>query len=191
MYHNIIDNNNKISNISDKEIKLKKNDVIVSRTDIEGNILYYNNSFLKVTGYSHKELLNMPHSILRHPDMPKAIFFIIWKTILSGRSTYAVIKNLTKEGNFFWVLSKITVQKDNQNNIISFISRGEQAPQYLVDALLPLYKELSKREKYSNIEESIKYLTTFLTQNNYATYDDYIYNLLKRKKRGFFSNLIF
>jgi len=190
MYHNIIDNS-KIYIIANKEVKLKKDETLISRTDIEGNILYYNKPFMRVTGYTNKELLNMPHSILRHPDMPKAIFFIIWKTILSGRSTYAVIKNLTKDGNYYWILSKIKVQKDNYNNIVSFLSEATQAPQYIIDTILPLYKELLKKEKYSNKENSIKHLTNFLKYNNYATYDDYIYDILKKRKIGFFSNLKF
>ena len=119
MYH-LVTNKTEIIP-SNKEITLSKNEVAISRTDIDGTILYHNNTFLKISGYKKNELLYTPHSILRHPDMPKAIFYIIWQTLLSGRTTHAIIKNFTKDGNYYWLLIEFIVQKDNQNNIISFL----------------------------------------------------------------------
>jgi len=190
MYH-LIKDKSKILIQTDREIFLSKNEMTISRTDIDGNILYYNHTFVKISGYKKSELLYAPHSILRHPDMPKAIFYIIWQTLLSGRSTHAIIKNFTKDGNYYWLLIEFIVQKDNQNSIVSFLSHGKQAPQYAVDIIEPIYKDLLEIEKKHNMEKSIKYLSSFLNKNNYATYNDYICKILKRKQKGFFSNLIF
>jgi len=190
VYH-LVKDKSKILIQADKEILLSKNETTISRTDIDGNILYYNRPFAKISGYKKSELLYAPHSILRHPDMPKAIFYIIWQTLLSGRSTHAIIKNFTKDGNYYWLLIEFIVQKDNQNSIVSFLSHGKQAPQYAIDTIKPIYKDLLKIEKEHNMEKSIKHLSSFLNKNNYATYNDYICRISKRKQRGFFSNLIF
>jgi len=188
VYH-LVKDKSKILIQSDKEILLSKNETTISRTDIDGTILYYNRTFAKMSGYKKSELLYAPHSILRHPDMPKAIFYIIWQTLLSGRSTHAIIKNFTKDGNYYWLLIEFIVQKDNQNSIVSFLSHGKQAPKYTIDVIEPIYKDLLKIEREYDMEKSIKYLSSFLNQNNYATYNDYICRISEREKRGFFSNL--
>ncbi|NOZ90467.1 MAG: PAS domain-containing protein [Epsilonproteobacteria bacterium] len=168
---------------------LAKDEIAVSRTDIDGTILYYNSAFSKISGYKKNELLYTPHSILRHPDMPKAIFYVIWQTLLSGRSTHAIIKNFTKDGNYYWLLVEFIVQKDNQNNIISFLANGKQAPRHTIDIIEPMYKKLLKYERENGMESSIIYLTSFLNSNNYATYNDYICKISKRKKYSFFANI--
>jgi len=190
VYH-LIKDKSKILIQPDREIFLSKNEITISRTDINGNILYYNSTFAKISGYKKNELLYAPHSIIRHPDMPKAIFYIIWQTLLSGRSTHAIIKNFTKDGNYYWLLTEFVVQKDNQNSIVSFLSQGKQAPQHAIETIEPIYKDLLKIEKEYNMEKSIKYLSSFLNKNNYATYNDYICRISKRKQRGLFYNLIF
>ncbi|HHH51628.1 MAG TPA: PAS domain S-box protein [Campylobacterales bacterium] len=190
MYHLVTDKN-KISIQADKEIILSKNEIAVSRTDINGNILYYNHTFAKISGYKNSELLYAPHSILRHPNMPKAIFYIIWQTLLSGRSTHAIIKNFTKDGKYYWLLIEFIVQKDNQNSIVSFLSRGKQAPKRAIKIIEPIYKDLLKIERDNNMENSIKYLSYFLNKNNYATYNDYICRISKKEKKSFLSNLRF
>ncbi|MCK4441559.1 MAG: PAS domain-containing protein [Sulfurovaceae bacterium] len=190
--YNLVTDKNKIQLIKlNKEVMLSKDEITISRSDIDGNILYYNYTFAKIAGYKKNELLYAPHSILRHPDMPKAIFYIIWQTLLSGRSTHALIKNFTKNGNYYWLLIEITIQKDNQNNIVSFLSKGKQAPKQAINIIEPIYKNLLKIEEKSNMENSIKYLSSFLNKNNYATYNDYICKILKKEKRSFLSNLIF
>jgi PAS domain S-box-containing protein len=190
MYH-LITNENKISIILNREINLSKNEVAISRTDIDGNILYYNNIFIKISGYKKRELLYMPHSILRHPTMPKAIFFIIWKTLLAGRSTFAIIKNLTKKGDYYWLLIKFMVQKDNHNKIISFLSEGRAISKNIIKKIEPLYHDLLRNEKEYDMNSSINMLHHFLNSNNFATYNDYICNITKEKREGFFSNIMF
>jgi len=173
------------------EIKLSKGEQTISRTDTNGNILYYNDILAKTSEYNNKELLKCPQSILRHPDMPRSLFFIIWQTLLAGNSTHAIIKNFTKNENYYWTLIKITIQKDNNNHTISFLSHGVQAPPHAIEVVEPLYKYLLENEKRYDMESSIKYLSHFLNKNNFATYNDYICNLNKKKKTSFFSNFIF
>jgi len=187
--YNLISNKTEFLIPTNKEIFLTKDEIAISRADIDGTILYYNSTFAKISGYKKNELLYAPHSILRHPDMPKAIFYIIWQTLLSGRSTHAIIKNFTKNGNYYWLQIEFIIQKDNQNKIVSFLSKGKQAPRYAIEEILPLYNRLLKEERTKNMESSIKYLSSFLNSNNYATYNDYICRVSKKKKTSFFSNL--
>ena len=189
--HIILRERREILTLSSREVTLSKNDETISRTDTYGNIIYYNHAFSKISGYTKQELLLTPHSILRHPDMPKAIFYFIWQTLLAGNSTHALIKNLTKDGDYYWQLIKFSIQKDNKNSTISFLSKGEQASKKMIKEIEPLYKKLLKDEKEHNMYSSIKYLLTFLNSNNIATYDDYISNISKEKSHSLFSSLKF
>ena len=80
-----------------KESTVKPDAFLVSKTDLKGHITYCNPPFIEITGYSEQELLKKPHNIIRHPDMPKTIFDIVWKVISSGLPIQAIVKNKTKE----------------------------------------------------------------------------------------------
>ena len=187
--YNLVTDKRELFIPQNRELFLSKDEIVISRADIDGTILYYNSTFAKISGYKRDELLYAPHSILRHPDMPKAIFYVIWQTLLSGRSTHAIIKNFSKDGNFYWLLMEFKVQKDNQNSIISFLAKGKQAPKDAVETIKPLYIELLKDEKANGMKSSILYLSSFLNRNNYATYNDYICKISQKKKYSFLSHI--
>jgi len=83
-------------------------EIIVSKTDPRGVITYANEIFIRVSGYSEEELLGAPHSILRHPAMPRCVFKLLWDTIQGGREIFAYVVNLAKTGNHYWVLAHVT-----------------------------------------------------------------------------------
>jgi len=174
-----------------KEINLSKYKESISRIDINGKIIYYNHIFSQISGYEKSELLRSSYTILNHSDMPKAIFYFIWKTLLAGNSTYALIKNFTKEGDYYWQLTKFVVQKDNKNSTVSFVLYGKQADKEHIKSIEPLYKKLLEKEKKSSINSSIKYLLEFLNSNNIASYNDYICRITCQKRHKLFSSLIF
>ena len=184
--YTIITNNTIRSISTNKEIELKDDDIAISRTDMSGNILYYNNVFSRVSGYDRSELLNMPHSILRHPDMPKAIFYAIWQSILCGIPINAIIKNFTKEGDYYWIHIKFIVQRDNHNNIVSFLSNGRAVPKYAIEKIEPLYKNLLEDEYKHGRDSSIKLLASFLNRENIASYNDYICKIIQKKESSLF-----
>ncbi len=93
--------------MSGKEILLDNNSFIVSETDEKGFIKYANDEFCEISEYSLDELIGKPHNILRHPDMPKAAFEDLWKTIKSGNVWKGFVKNRTKNDNFYWVYATI------------------------------------------------------------------------------------
>ncbi len=90
-----------------KEILLDDETIIVSETDKTGKIIYANEDFCKICGYSKDELIGKSHNIVRHPDMPKAAFKELWKTIKSGKNWQGIVKNLAKDGSYYWVHAKI------------------------------------------------------------------------------------
>lgn len=87
----------------DQEIKVPENMIIVTETDSKGIIKFANEDFCKIAGYSLEELIEQPHNKVRHPDMPKAAFADLWKTIQSGNIWKGIVKNKTKNGGYYWV----------------------------------------------------------------------------------------
>lgn len=84
-----------------------KGSIIISETDLHGTILFVNQPFCYISGFSNGELVGSPHNIIRHPSMPKELFQLLWATIKRGEVFRAVIKNKKKDGDFFWVNATI------------------------------------------------------------------------------------
>ncbi|PKM15731.1 MAG: chemotaxis protein [Gammaproteobacteria bacterium HGW-Gammaproteobacteria-2] len=89
--------------VTDTEHHLRDGDSVVSRTDIRGIITYVNTTFCEISGYSREELIGRPHNIMRHPDMPAAVFADLWATLKAGKAWKGLIKNRCKDGGFYWV----------------------------------------------------------------------------------------
>src|SRR5208337_1146296 len=97
-------------------------DIIVSKTDLTGRITYANKVFCDICGYSEAELVGAQHSIIRHPDMPRAVFKLLWDTIQEGREIFAYVKNMAKNGDYYWVFAHATPSYDAAGRIIGFHS---------------------------------------------------------------------
>jgi PAS domain S-box-containing protein len=165
----------------DLEIRCATQQVLVSRTDVEGNIVYCNPTFLQVNGFKSSQVVRKPHSILRHPDMPKSIFRIIWSIIGQGLPIQAVIKNKANDGQFYWTLMTIKPQKDRDNNIISYVAHGKQAPDAVIKTMEPLYKIMLEIEQELDIESALEYLESHLAEEN-MTYAQYMKHLTKNRE---------
>ena len=96
--------------------------VISSRTDTNGIILDVSSAFCDISGYSKDELIGKNHNIIRHPDMPKELFADLWKSIKNGKTWNAEIKNLSKNGDEYWVFATITPRLDENNKLIGYIA---------------------------------------------------------------------
>jgi len=166
--------------VLDEEIKFSKKKFIVSKTDINGNIIFINKNFSEISGYSEAELINQPHNILRHPDMPKAVFFLVWNNLLEGRSISGVVKNLAKDGRYYWVIADLEAKIDAHGNIKSLTAFRRAAPQDVIDATTELYATMLAIEKKHGMERSIAYLQAFLEEHD-LTYDEFIAELIKPK----------
>jgi PAS domain S-box-containing protein len=171
----------------DQEVKWNKKDFILSKTNIKGNITYVNKNFCDISGYSEKEILFASHSRIRHPDMPKAIFQLTWKYLLSGRAISVIIKNLAKSGAYYWVIADLKPRFDKDGNIVAFTSFQKMAPSSAIKNIQPLYETLKRIEKQHEIESSREYLNGFLEEKK-MTYDGFIHDLIKPK--GLMTNMI-
>jgi PAS domain S-box-containing protein len=175
-----------------KEITLSDKEPIFSKTDSKGKITYSNAYFQKVSGYSESELLGAPHSIVRHPDMPKAIFFFMWKKLKDGKSLRAIVKNMSKSGDHYWVITEFTIDKLNGN--IIYTAKRTPAPRKLIEHFEPVYRQMVELEELAvtqekGMEKSLDYLTNILTKAD-KDYDTYIDDIVKEfSVTGFFKKL--
>ena len=121
--------------------------VMITETDKSGVITYANQKFRAMTGYTKEELIGSPHSINRHPDMPKIAFKQMWETIKSGEYWNGHVKNMCKDGSFYTVEVWIKARRNKRNKIIGYIA-GRMIPSKLdlADSLI-LYKKLLKEEQ--------------------------------------------
>ena len=85
------------------ETEVPEDELIISRTDLKGNITYANETFCNISGYHEEDLLGKPHNIVRHPDMPSAAFDDLWSTIKAGKQWIGIVKNMRKDKGFYWV----------------------------------------------------------------------------------------
>ncbi len=162
------------------EIKLNPKKYIVSKTDRKGRIIYINDYFAEISGYSEIELVGAPHSIVRHPDMPRIIFKIMWHSIQNNRNISAVVKNLAKNGNHYWIITDFDIQKDDKNEIKNYVAYRWKVLPRIVKDIEPLYKKLVEIEKNQGDQASEDYLTNFLSEKN-MSYQQFIENLAKPK----------
>ena len=105
----------------DNEIIMPKEMIIVSETDEKGRIIYANDDFCTIAGYSKDELIGKPHNLVRHEDMPKVAFEDLWKTVQSGKVWNGIVKNKTKSGDFYWV-NATAYQSKTQDGKLRYIS---------------------------------------------------------------------
>jgi aerotaxis receptor len=124
------------------EYILKDDDFLVSQTDSKGIIIFANDDFCKIAGYTIDELVGKPHNIVRHPDMPKAAFKDLWTTIKRGEIWSGYVKNATKDHGFYWVFATVFPKKDTKTNATSYISCRRKASQKEIEEATLLYKTL-------------------------------------------------
>jgi PAS domain S-box-containing protein len=168
----------------DQEIKLNTKRYIVSKTDAKGIIEYGNDYFVEISGYRESELMGQPHNIVRHPDMPKVAFKLMWERIASGSNFVAIVKNMAKDGRYYWVFTEFEPKVDAlSNKIISYTAFRKAAPQKAIDAMVPIYKKLLEIETEGGVEASEKYLKGLL-EDNRTTYDIFVNDLVDN--RGLF-----
>lgn len=149
----------------DKEVAWDKTKTIMSKTDLYGTIEYANEVFVDVCGYEDYELMAQPHNIVRHPDMPKVIFKVLWENIQKGNQFHGIVKNLAKSGRYYWVITNFEYSRDENGNIVNYIARRKAVPQDVITKHIePLYKKLLQIEQASGVDASEKYLIGFLEE---------------------------
>lgn len=124
-----------------------EDEIIVSKTDPKGRLTYVNDIFLQVSGFTQAELIGQPHSVIRHPDMPRCIFKLLWETIQAGREIFAYVNNRAKNGDHYWVLAHVTPNLDDAGAVQGFHSNRRVPTRGALRAVEPLYQRLLAEER--------------------------------------------
>ena len=130
----------------DKEYFFDDN-VIISQTDLKGVITYGNRAFFTISGYEKDELIGQTHNILRHPDMPKEVFKKIWETIQAGQVWNGLIKNLRKDGLYYWVDTEILPVRDENDEVIGYIAARKAASRKDIQENEEIYQKMLETQK--------------------------------------------
>jgi PAS domain S-box-containing protein len=158
-----------------------QDEIIVSKTDVQGRITYANRVFLRVAGYEEREVLGAPHSIIRHPDMPRCVFQLLWDTIQSGKEIFAYVVNLARNGDHYWVLAHVTPTFDDAGSIVGYHSMRRKPARSAVEAANGLYTVLRAEEaKHRNKQDGIAAATRLLQAQLDAagvTYEEFAFAL--------------
>ena len=156
---------------------MREEDFIVSTTDTKGVITYGNRIFIEFSGYRESELLGSQHNIIRHPDMPRAVFKLLWDTIQNKNECFAYVKNMSKDGGFYWVFTNVTPTFDPSGNITGYMSVRRKPKLSGIQTVSGLYGAMLEAEKRAGpanaIAASTKILVDLLNDKG-LTYDELI-----------------
>lgn len=131
----------------DRERVMRDDDFIVSKTDLSGKITYGNRIFIEFSGYGEDELLGTQHNIIRHPDMPRSAFKLAWSTIESGKEFFAYVKNMSKDGSFYWVFTHITPDFGPRGDIVGYYSVRRCPKRSAIEKIEPVYRQMLAAEQ--------------------------------------------
>ena len=127
---------------TDQERTFDEDEVIVSKTDPKGWITYVNSVFLKVALFEERDVLDQPHSLVRHPDMPRCVFKLAWDQLQAGKEIFAYVKNMAKSGDYYWVFAHMTPTFDQAGNIQSYHSNRRRPRAEALAVIEPIYRDL-------------------------------------------------
>jgi len=167
-----------VQNQVPKEIELKSDTFIVSRANEKGKVLYANEEFITISGYSEKEVIGKDHNLIRHPDMPKAVFKLLWETIKRGDEFNGYVKNLCKDGRFYWVFATITHSITTEG--IIYYSVRKKPTDKAINIIEPLYKVMKNAEEKDPSDKSLTASLNVLKDEFeafYTSYAEYILSL--------------
>lgn len=163
------------------ECHFGEDEIIVSKTDLKGQITYANEVFARVAGFGEDELLGAPHNLIRHPDMPRCVFKLLWDTLEAGSEIFAYVVNLARNGDHYWVLAHVTPTFDEHGKIIGYHSNRRVPDRSAIDKIIPVYEALRKEEeKHESPKEGLEAATRLLGDvlgEQGVTYDEFVWSL--------------
>ena len=131
--------------VTGKEIVLKDDEIIVSKTNLKGQITYVNQTFQDISGFSEQELLGEPHNIVRHPDMPVEAFEDFWRDLKAGRPWVGYVKNRCKNGDHYWVETHATPIVEN-DQVVGYLSVRKKPARAMVDTCERVYAQFRNKQ---------------------------------------------
>ena len=165
------------------ERTFRPDDVIVSKTDTKGIITYANDVFLDLAGLTEAEAVGAPHSVIRHPDMPRAVFKLLWDTIAKGEEIFAYVLNMAANGDHYWVFAHVTPTFTVDGGITGFHSNRRVPEKAVLDQIKPLYASLKAIEdaapdRASGLEASFSAVLKLLRDKG-MSYDEFVFSLAR------------
>jgi len=156
--------------------------VIVTKTDRGGRITYANRTFLAIAGLTEKQAIGAPHNIIRHPDMPRCVFKLLWDTIRDGREIFAYVLNRALNGDHYWVFAHVTPSFDADGQIIGYHSSRRTAdPRIVSGAIVPIYQALLAEERrHTRLSDAMAAGETLLNtalRERGLSYDRFVFSL--------------
>jgi PAS domain S-box-containing protein len=169
------------AHVTGKERYFGDDDIIVSKTDLKGRITYANGLFMELADLKEDSCLEQPHSLIRHPDMPRSIFQLLWNTIQDGREIFAYVKNRSMNGDHYWVLAHVTPSFDAGAITGYHSTRRKPNRDLLQGKIMPLYDKLLTAERQSgdrkNGQQAGMDLLNNVLKSTGKAYDEYILTL--------------
>jgi PAS domain S-box-containing protein len=165
---------------SQSEKVMREDDFLVSRTDLKGKLTYGNQIFIEYSGYSEAELLGQQHNIVRHPDMPRGVFKLLWDTLQDRREIFAYVKNMSKDGSFYWVFANVTPSLDAQGQVEGYFSVRRKPKAPAIAVVTDLYRKMLEEERRAGPRDacaaSVALLTGVLAQHG-VSYEQFILSI--------------
>ncbi len=159
---------------------MREDDFLVSKTDLKGRITYGNRIFIEFSGYDERELLGAQHNIVRHPDMPRGVFKYLWDTLQNGHECFAYVKNMSKDGGFYWVFANVTPSFDAQGQMDGYFSVRRKPRPQAVEPVTQLYTQMLEAERRAGPKDacaaSLALLTGLLAEKG-MSYESFILSI--------------
>lgn len=164
-----------------REILFGQEEIIVSKTDLRGIITYANPVFTRIAGFSEAELIGQPHNMIRHPDMPRCVFGLLWTQLKAGKEVFAYVKNMARNGDHYWVHAHVTPTFGESGAITNYHSNRRCPDRRAIAAVEPLYARLRAEEmRHGNAREATEAGTRLLASilaGVGMTYDQFVWSL--------------
>jgi PAS domain S-box-containing protein len=161
------------------ERQFGETELIVTKTDTKGVITYANDVFLRLSAYPEDQVVGQPHNIIRHPDMPRCVFKLLWDTLRAGEEMFAYIVNLAGDGAHYWVFAHVTPSRDAHDRIVGYHSNRRLPDRPAVAAVTSIYAELSAAERaHGRPADAVEASSALLTEKlGGRTYDRWVWSL--------------
>ncbi|MBT9554885.1 MAG: PAS domain-containing protein [Myxococcales bacterium] len=163
-------------------------EIIVSKTTTNGIITYTNDVFVRVSGYREEELIGAPHSLIRHPDMPRSVFRLLWDVIEKRDEIFAYVVNMARNGDHYWVLAHVTPSYAADGRVVGYHSNRRVPSRSAIDAIRPVYAALlAEEQKHERKADGIAAATEVLTSTLRSigkSYEEFVWGLTNADQGG-------
>ena len=169
-----------------EERSFPADELIVSKTDPRGVITYANDVFLRVGAYSLDEVIGQPHNLIRHPDMPRAVFKLLWDTLAARQELFAYVNNLAADGANYWVLAHVTPSYGPDGSVVGYHSSRRRPSPRALERVRPLYERLRAEERrHPNARAAVAASTELLDRliaEQAASYEDAVWTVIGQEE---------